>query len=179
MEDLEGLAGVALSEGDDRAVVEDGDAEVARHDRAGPLQRQLAEVGVGEIAAIIANSDEYIGYDSACQHIVAVEHQVMSGNCRRHVITGFAYKLYRVGSGDVFEYDAQWLSGANAMLLDPELQLFQGPQYSNDNDRSNFGVFLDSSPDRWGQLLMKRREAREARHGDDGVHDEPYTPTPR
>ena len=83
-----------------------------------------------------------------------------------------------------FEYASQWLDGANAMLLDPELQLFQGPQYLNDNDRSNFGMFLDSSPDRWGQLLMKRREAREARHADRrpnnlvgsdfllGVHDE-------
>ncbi len=26
---------------------------------------------IGEIAALIANSDEYIGYDSACQHIAA------------------------------------------------------------------------------------------------------------
>ncbi|MDE0866943.1 MAG: HipA domain-containing protein [Rubripirellula sp.] len=83
-----------------------------------------------------------------------------------------------------FEYDPQWLSGANAMLLDPELQFFPGPQYSSDNDRSNFGMFLDSSPDRWGQLLMRRREASEARVagrrtkslvGSDfllGVHDE-------
>jgi len=29
------------------------------------------QTGIGEIAAIIANSDEYIGYDSACQHIAA------------------------------------------------------------------------------------------------------------
>jgi len=83
-----------------------------------------------------------------------------------------------------FEYAPQWLDGANAMLLDPELQLFHGPQYLNDKDRSNFGMFLDSSPDRWGQLLMKRREAREARQADRrtrtlvgtdfllGVHDE-------
>ena len=83
-----------------------------------------------------------------------------------------------------FEYDRQWLDGANAMQLDPELQLFAGPQYLSDNDRSNFGTFLDSSPDRWGQLLMRRREAREARLaqqrpktlvGSDfllGVHDE-------
>jgi len=83
-----------------------------------------------------------------------------------------------------FEYDRQWLEQANAMLLDPELQLFQGPQYLNDDDRPNFGMFLDSSPDRWGQLLMKRREARESRNakrrprtlaGSDfmlGVHDE-------
>jgi serine/threonine-protein kinase HipA len=83
-----------------------------------------------------------------------------------------------------FEYSREWLEGDNAMSLDPQLQLFQGPQYSSDNDRPNFGLFLDSSPDRWGQLLMKRREARDARHeqrklktllGTDfllGVHDE-------
>ena len=29
------------------------------------------QTSIGEIAAIIANSDEYIGYDSACQHIAA------------------------------------------------------------------------------------------------------------
>ena len=29
------------------------------------------QTGIGEIAAIIANCDEYIGYDSACQHIAA------------------------------------------------------------------------------------------------------------
>ena len=83
-----------------------------------------------------------------------------------------------------FEYSREWLEGDNAMSLDPQLQLFQGHQYLNDNDRPNFGMFLDSSPDRWGQLLMKRREARAARHelrrpktllGIDfllGVHDE-------
>ncbi|MEM7475285.1 MAG: HipA domain-containing protein [Planctomycetota bacterium] len=83
-----------------------------------------------------------------------------------------------------FEYDQQWLEDANAMLLDPDLQLFSGPQYLSGQDRSNFGMFLDSSPDRWGQLLMRRRELREARLakrspkillGSDfllGVHDE-------
>lgn len=83
-----------------------------------------------------------------------------------------------------FEYSREWLEGDYAMSLDPQLQLFQGPQYLNDNARPNFGLFLDSSPDRWGQLLMKRREARTARHGQRkpktllgadfllGVHDE-------
>lgn len=83
-----------------------------------------------------------------------------------------------------FEYSQEWLDAGNAMLLDPQLQFFQGPQYLNDNDHPNFGMFLDSSPDRWGQTLMKRREARVARHeerkprtliGTDfllGVHDE-------
>jgi ADP-heptose:LPS heptosyltransferase len=30
--------------------------------------------GIGEMAAIISHSDEYLGYDSACQHIAAAAH---------------------------------------------------------------------------------------------------------
>jgi serine/threonine-protein kinase HipA len=40
--------------------------------------------------------------------------------------------------------------------------LYRGPQYP-DVGRENFGVFLDSSPDRWGRVLMQRREAQLAR----------------
>ena len=84
----------------------------------------------------------------------------------------------------LFEYAQEWLDSGNAMSLDPQLELFQGPQYLNDKEQPNFGTFLDSSPDRWGQLLIKRREAHAARHekrksrtlvGSDfllGVHDE-------
>lgn len=62
-----------------------------------------------------------------------------------------------------FEYDGGWLSGGCAQLLDPELQLFTGKQFLRDA-KPNFGIFLDSSPDRWGRLLMRRREACCARH---------------
>jgi serine/threonine-protein kinase HipA len=61
-----------------------------------------------------------------------------------------------------FTYDAQWLALPQAQTLDPALQLFAGPQYLPE-DQSNFGLFLDSSPDRWGRLLMRRREAALAR----------------
>ena len=61
-----------------------------------------------------------------------------------------------------FEYDTAWLKSGNAQDIDPDLRLFSGPQYLND-DKSNFGLFLDSSPDRWGKLLMRRREAAMAR----------------
>ncbi len=61
-----------------------------------------------------------------------------------------------------FEYDGGWLSGGCAQLLDPELQLFVGKQYLRDA-KPNFGIFLDSAPDRWGRLLMRRREACYAR----------------
>jgi serine/threonine-protein kinase HipA len=40
--------------------------------------------------------------------------------------------------------------------IDPQLPLYSGMQYSSSN--GNFGIFKDASPDRWGQLLMKRRE---------------------
>ena len=61
-----------------------------------------------------------------------------------------------------FEYDEDWLSNQTAHYLDPNLGMFKGRQYLPD-DKSNFGIFLDSSPDRWGRVLMKRREALEAR----------------
>src|SRR5690606_9965432 len=48
-------------------------------------------------------------------------------------------------------------------LLDPDLQLFAGVQYLSKQDKNNFGMFLDSSPDRWGRILMRRREAALAR----------------
>ena len=61
-----------------------------------------------------------------------------------------------------FEYDEQWLQSGFAQVLDPDLRLFTGPQYITD-EKPNFGIFLDSSPDRWGRTLMKRREAFQAR----------------
>lgn len=56
-----------------------------------------------------------------------------------------------------FEYESDWLEKPARQVLDPGLQLYRGPQYSN---AGNFGLFLDSSPDRWGRVLMQRREAR-------------------
>lgn len=61
-----------------------------------------------------------------------------------------------------FEYSHDWLSNNRAHNLDPSLQLYQGAQYAP-HEQENFGVFLDSSPDRWGRFLMNRREAQFAR----------------
>ncbi len=57
-----------------------------------------------------------------------------------------------------FEYDEKWLKSDNIRNLDPDLQFYGGPQYIKD-DKKNFGIFLDSSPDRWGRVLMRRRES--------------------
>lgn len=56
-----------------------------------------------------------------------------------------------------FSYDKQWLKLDQQHLIDPDLQLYTGQQFSN--NKENFGVFLDSMPDTWGRTLMKRREA--------------------
>jgi serine/threonine-protein kinase HipA len=68
------------------------------------------------------------------------------------------------GSQEIFsfEYDPDWLGREQAFAFDPDLQLLGGPQYPAQT-RNNFGIFLDSSPDRWGRLLMQRRENLRAR----------------
>jgi serine/threonine-protein kinase HipA len=88
-------------------------------------------------------------------------------------------------SGEIFSfsYDKAWLASTEAFAFDPDLALVAGHQYPAP-DRTNFGIFLDSSPDRWGRVLMQRREnsnarreGRRARHLTEwdfllGVHDE-------
>ena len=61
-----------------------------------------------------------------------------------------------------FEYDREWLGSEHALVVDPGLFLDRGPQHAPPG-RDTFGVFLDSSPDRWGRVLMQRREALRAR----------------
>ncbi|MCM2560016.1 HipA domain-containing protein [Alcaligenes faecalis] len=65
-----------------------------------------------------------------------------------------------------FQYDPAALADPviGQLVLDPRIFQFEGPQYpAAPQDR--FGVFSDSSPDRWGRLLMDRRLARDIRAG--------------
>lgn len=57
-----------------------------------------------------------------------------------------------------FHYERAWLADPRAFALDPALSLDDAPFFPKP-ELGNFGIFLDSSPDRWGQTLMKRREA--------------------
>lgn len=70
-----------------------------------------------------------------------------------------------------FHYERSWLRDPRAFSLDPDLSLDEHPFFPKP-ELGNFGVFLDSSPDRWGQALMKRREALQAK-------DENRTPSTR
>lgn len=69
-----------------------------------------------------------------------------------------------VGGKEVFSfsYSREWLKSDYAQLIDPNLHLYEGPQFPSEG-KENFGIFLDSSPDRYGRMLMRRREAAIAR----------------
>lgn len=101
----------------------------------------------------------------------------MSGMSQRRVIEVFAHwkgipeparmgRLFATPSRGAeifsFEYDTAWLQRPESAQLDPTLGLYTGPQYPP-RKKPNFGVFLDSCPDRWGRVLMRRREAQQAR----------------
>lgn len=68
------------------------------------------------------------------------------------------------GAGEIFsfEYDRGWLEQPEVFSFDPDLALAAGHQYPA-AQRKNFGIFLDSAPDRWGRVLMQRRENVRAR----------------
>lgn len=57
-----------------------------------------------------------------------------------------------------FQYDENWLylHSSFQFTLDPNLEYYQGRQYPI--NQQIFGLFSDSAPDRWGRLLMKRKE---------------------
>lgn len=61
-----------------------------------------------------------------------------------------------------FEYSTEWLDRRGVVEIDPGLPLVRGPQYPPAG-RASFGAFLDASPDRWGRVLLQRREAFRAR----------------
>ncbi len=81
-----------------------------------------------------------------------------------------------------FEYDLDWIQSNEQLLLDPDIGWYTGPQFPE--GKENFGMFLDSMPDRWGRTLMKRRAVQKARAKNQrppilydidfllGVHDE-------
>lgn len=61
-----------------------------------------------------------------------------------------------------FEYESAWINNDNCFQLDPRLELFAGEQHPPANVLS-FGILQDAAPDRWGRMLMERREGVLAR----------------
>lgn len=67
------------------------------------------------------------------------------------------------GSGPLvsFGFEPSWVAQRYSLVLDPDLPVFAGDQYPR--DRPLFGIFSDIAPDRWGRLLLQRRETALAR----------------
>lgn len=61
------------------------------------------------------------------------------------------------GESYSFEYSKDWLANNKLQInLDPELMPFSGRQFPT--GKNIFRIFADASPDRWGRVLMNKRE---------------------
>ena len=60
-----------------------------------------------------------------------------------------------------FEYDDHWLKHPKQFSLEPALKLVSGTFHTS-SDKPLFGSIDDSAPDRWGRLLMRRSERKQA-----------------
>jgi serine/threonine-protein kinase HipA len=58
-----------------------------------------------------------------------------------------------------FAYDKSWLESDHKFNIDPGLGLYLNDQPALDT----FGIFTDSAPDRWGRVLMDRRELADSK----------------
>ena len=67
------------------------------------------------------------------------------------------YERVRGKDHFVFEYSREWLKQYGGILLSGDLMNVPSLQYPHGND-SVFGFIKDSFPDRWGRLLLDRRE---------------------
>ena len=64
-----------------------------------------------------------------------------------------------------FEYDDRWLKSIKLSVnLDPYLFPYGGRQYPS--GKGIFGLFADASPDRWGRILMTKKERIKANKED-------------
>ncbi|MBC3873166.1 type II toxin-antitoxin system HipA family toxin [Undibacterium flavidum] len=59
-----------------------------------------------------------------------------------------------------FSYESTWLQHKDAYAIDPYLPLVNGHQYPVRGTLA--GIFRDSAPDRWGRVLIERRESLSA-----------------
>ena len=66
------------------------------------------------------------------------------------------------GAVVAFAYDEAWLARSGTFVIDPSHGLYPGDQYPRSGD-AIAAAFTDAAPDRWGRMLLDRREAARAR----------------
>ena len=65
------------------------------------------------------------------------------------------------GESASFRYTSEWIESPSKFSLEPALEIGDG-SFHTEAGKSLFGSIGDSAPDRWGRVLMERREARRA-----------------
>ena len=67
------------------------------------------------------------------------------------------YESLRGSDSYSFKYDNSWLRQYGSLSLSADINNYPGWQYTQ-TERDIFGCFSDALPDRWGRLLLNRRE---------------------
>lgn len=67
------------------------------------------------------------------------------------------YESLRGSDSYAFKFDNDWLRQYGGLFLSADINNFPGQQYTQPG-RDIFGCFSDALPDRWGRLLLNRRE---------------------
>ena len=67
------------------------------------------------------------------------------------------YESLRGSDSYSFKYDNDWLRQYGSLFLSADINNYPGLQYTQP-DRDIFSCFGDALPDRWGRLLLNRRE---------------------
>lgn len=67
------------------------------------------------------------------------------------------YEFIRGSDSFSFQFDNEWLRQHGSLFLSADLNNYPGQQYTLP-ERDIFGCFSDALPDRWGRLLLNRRE---------------------
>lgn len=67
------------------------------------------------------------------------------------------YESLRGSDSYSFKFDVDWLRRHGNLFLSADLNNYPGPQYTQPGN-DIFGCFGDALPDRWGRLLLNRRE---------------------
>lgn len=83
------------------------------------------------------------------------------------VRAGLLFFHSRKGQRSTFQYDSDYVASPDAYSLDPALPLSAG---SFQSAGATFSAFSDAAPDRWGRILIERRERQRARRDGTPVH---------
>ena len=80
----------------------------------------------------------------------------------QHIVGQLWLRIRNGRESASFQYDQSWLKNPLQFTIDPALALSPIPFHTPSN-KVLFGAFDDSSPDRWGKMLMRRNEHRRAK----------------